>query len=302
MNDNRPIRFDVSLITDAVSTSEMSLEGIYFNTDFAVLNAHGSGLFNYLLKRATPLIIHDYRMGLLINGEVCLRINLIERHVTAGTMLFIGPGTIIEPIELSSDIKVIGLGLFHDLPFMAGRVPPLFNGSIRDFMLPVGVEQQSVIRQIVNSLWVTAKTEPFSRDTFDALSAAMMQYYNHLYSLHEEREVSQSHDADIFNRFIELVNGHARKEHKLGYYADRMCLTQRYLGSVVRKVSSITAKEWIDRALITEAKVLLLYSDKTVSLIADELEFPSATFFSKYFRRLTGQGPADYRKTSGNLR
>ena len=92
------------------------------------------------------------------------------------------------------------------------------------------------------------------------------------------------------------MNSHVRKEHKLGYYADRMCLTQRYLGSVVREVSGATAKEWIDRALVTEAKVALKHSDKSVAQIAEDLYFPSPSFFSKYFRRLTGLTPAEYRE------
>ena len=122
-----------------------------------------------------------------------------------------------------------------------------------------------------------------------------MQYYHHLYSLDAERKVIHSHATDIFNRFIQLVNGHVRQEHKLSYYADRMCITQRYLGSVVHEVSGATAKEWIDRALVTEAKVVLKHSDKSVAQIAEELNFPSPSFFSKYFRRLTGLTPAEYR-------
>ena len=224
-----------------------------------------------------------------------MSLNLIERHFTAGTIVFFAPGSIIEPRSISPDAEIIGLGLFGELPFSVGRLPALFNGSVRDFHLMLNEEQLSVVSHIIDALWAAVHTHPFSRETFDALSAALMQYYNHLHNQVEEQSGSPSHDADIFNRFIELVNTHARREHKLCYYATRMCLTQRYLGSVVRKVSGFTAKEWIDRALVTEAKVMLVHSDKPVAQIAEELLFPSATFFSKYFRRLTGQTPADYR-------
>ena len=145
MSNNRPEKFDISLIHAAVSTLDTSAIGMHLTDDFAVVKGHVTGLFIFFLDRATPLIVNDYRLGMLEQGEVYVRFNLMERHITPGTLIFIGPGTIVEPIRYSSDLHIIGLGLFHDLPFTAGRVPPLFNGSIRDFMLQVSVEQQSVI-------------------------------------------------------------------------------------------------------------------------------------------------------------
>ena len=296
MEKRRPERFDLALLRDAVEQNAADAKGFFFNHDFGVLNGSGVSLFGFFIRRATPLLINDFRMGLVVKGEIRGRINLIERHIKTGMMAFIGPGSIVEPISASPDLQIKGVALFSDLPFSVGRVPSLFNGSVRDFQMLLDDEQQAMVEKLLESLWQMVHTHPFCREAFDAMVASLMQYYNHLYGLDVERRVSPTHGTDIFNRFIQLVNGHVRKEHKLGYYADRMCLTQRYLGSVVREVSGITAKEWIDRALVTEAKVVLKYSDKSVAQIADDLHFPSPSFFSKYFRRLTGLTPAEYRK------
>lgn len=296
MKKKRPERFDLSLIRDAVEQNADGALGFYFNSDFAVLHGQGAGLFHFFFRRKTPLLINDYRMGLVVKGEVRGRINLIERHIKAGMMAFIGPGSIVEPISASPDLQIKGVALFRDLPFSVGRVPALFNGSMRDYQMQVDAEQYALIEQIIESLWLMVHTHPFCREAFDAIVASLMQYYNHLYGLDVERRVSPSHGTDIFNRFIQLVNSHVRQEHKMGYYANRMCLTQRYLGSVVREVSGASAKEWIDRALVTEAKVVLKHSDKSVAQIAEDLHFPSPSFFSKYFRRLTGLTPAEYRQ------
>lgn len=296
MKKKRPERFDLSLIRDAVEQNADGALGFYFNSDFAVLHGQGAGLFHFFFRRKTPLLINDYRMGLVVKGEVRGRINLIERHIKAGMMAFIGPGSIVEPISASPDLQIKGVALFRDLPFSVGRVPALFNGSMRDYQMQVDAEQYALIEQIIESLWLMVHTHSFCREAFDAIVASLMQYYNHLYGLDVERRVSPSHGTDIFNRFIQLVNSHVRQEHKMGYYANRMCLTQRYLGSVVREVSGASAKEWIDRALVTEAKVVLKHSDKSVAQIAEDLHFPSPSFFSKYFRRLTGLTPAEYRQ------
>lgn len=296
MKKKRPERFDLSLIRDAVEQNADGALGFYYNSDFAVLHGQGAGIFHFFFRRKTPLLINDYRMGLVVKGEVCGRINLIERHIKAGMMAFVGPGSIVEPISASPDLQIKGVALFNDLPFSVGRAPALFNGSMRDYQMQVDAEQYALIEQIIESLWLMVHTHPFCREAFDAIVASLMQYYNHLYGLDVERRMSPSHGTDIFNRFIQLVNSHVRQEHKMGYYANRMCLTQRYLGSVVREVSGASAKEWIDRALVTEAKVVLKHSDKSVAQIAEDLHFPSPSFFSKYFRRLTGLTPAEYRQ------
>ena len=296
MKKKRPERFDLSLIRDAVEQNADGALGFYFNSDFAVLHGQGAGLFHFFFRRKTPLLINDYRMGLVVKGEVRGRINLIERHIKAGMMAFVGPGSIVEPISASPDLQIKGVALFNDLPFSVGRAPALFNGSMRDYQMQVDAEQYALIEQIIESLWLMVHTHPFCREAFDAIVASLMQYYNHLYGLDVERRMSPSHGTDIFNRFIQLVNSHVRQEHKMGYYANRMCLTQRYLGSVVREVSGASAKEWIDRALVTEAKVVLKHSDKSVAQIAEDLHFPSPSFFSKYFHRLTGLTPAEYRQ------
>lgn len=295
MENKRLQRFDVSLIHDAVSQSDAQQEGFFFNNEFAVLHGPGTELFHFFLGRHAPLLINDYRMGVVLQGELHVRMNLIEHHIKAGTMVFIGPGTIVEPISITPDIHINGLALFRDLPFSVGRVPALFNGSVRDCRIVLSEQQSTFICQLIECLWLAVHAQPFSRPTFDALAAALMQLYDDIYSRDVEQQRATTHGTDIFNRFIQLVNGHARQEHKLAYYADRMCLTQRYLGSVVREVSGATAKEWIDRAIVTEAKVMLRHSDKPMSQVAEELHFPSPSFFAKFFRRITGFTPAEYR-------
>jgi YesN/AraC family two-component response regulator len=74
-----------------------------------------------------------------------------------------------------------------------------------------------------------------------------------------------------------------------------MCLADRYLGTIIRQASGVTAKEWIDRALVTRIKVELKHSDKTIAQISDDLLFPNPSFFSKYFKRLTGMTPLEFK-------
>ena len=108
-------------------------------------------------------------------------------------------------------------------------------------------------------------------------------------------KASQSREQTIFDRFIYLVNQHATHEHQICFYADKMCLTERYLGTVIRQASGTTAKEWIDRALVEHIKIELKHTDKSIAQISDEMDFPNPSFFSKFFKRLADKTPLEYR-------
>ena len=67
------------------------------------------------------------------------------------------------------------------------------------------------------------------------------------------------------------------------------------MSTIVSNVSGKTAKYWIDEAIVNAIKVQLRYTDKQVSEIAYDMNFPNPSFFCKYFKRLTGMTPIDYR-------
>ena len=89
---------------------------------------------------------------------------------------------------------------------------------------------------------------------------------------------------------------HSKHERSVNFYADKLCLTPHYLSSVIRETSGQTVMQWINQAVILEAKVLLKHSNLLVFQISDELNFPNPSFFSKFFKRMTGMTPAEYQK------
>ena len=275
-------------------------ENIFFNSELAIL--HGDPkVFQLILRQQPPFTINDHRLGFLAKGEIHANINLVEKHITAGSLVFIGPGTIISPIHFSDDLEVYGMGLSPDfpMPFAPGQFPSAFNGQVRDFQLKVSENDLTTTRHILDSIWHIVHQKDYYRPTLSAFVAALMHHYDALYREQAEQLAStRSREQTIFDRFIYLVNQHSQHEHRLAFYADKMCLTERYLGTVVRQASGTTAKEWLDRALVTRIKIELRHTDKSAAQIADEMNFPNPSFFSKYFKRLTGITPQTYRDSS----
>jgi len=272
-------------------------KNVFFSNELAML--HGDPMvFRLIVQQQPPFVINDHRLGMITRGEGDVNFNLVDRHLSAGTLIYLGPGTIIHPIRYSDDLEIQGIGLFADfpMPFAPENLPTAFNGQVRDFQLPISEADIVTARNILDTLWQLVHQKDYHRPTASSLVAALMNHYDHLFHQYADTlSATRSREQTIFDRFIQLVNQHCREQHQIGYYADRMCLTERYLGTIVRQTSGTTAKDWIDRALITQAKVLLRHSDHSVLQISEELNFPNPAFFSKYFKRLTTMTPLEYR-------
>lgn len=267
----------------------------YFSNELGIVYGDPRIFMLVIGQSQPPFIIDDYRLGIVVSGEIHVNINLVERHITPGTIVFLGPGTIISPISFSGTIELYGMGLFADFPMP--QIPSAFNGQVRDFQIKANESDITTARNIIDAIWHVVHQPDYNRQTVSSLVAAMMHHYDGIYRQHiDSLRASQSREQTIFDRFISLVNQHATQEHQISFYADRMCLTERYLGTVIRQASGTTAKEWIDHAIITRVKIELKHSDKSVAQISDEMNFPNPSFFSKYFKRLTGQTPLEFRE------
>lgn len=272
-------------------------EHIFINKELAIVRG-ASRVLQLLIQQQPPFAFDDHRLGVITRGKVRVSINLVEKELSAGTLVFIGPGSIVTPISISPDLELYGFGLSAEfpMPFSAGQMPTAFNGSQRDFQLPASEADMTIALRVIDTLWYVVHQKNYSRQMVGSLVAAQMHHYDNLYHQYCDRlQNVMTREQTIFDRFIYLVNQNATQEHQIAFYAEKMCLTDRYLGTIVRQASGVTAKDWIDRALVTRIKIELRHTDKSVAQIADEMNFPNPSFFCKYFKRLTGQTPQAFR-------
>jgi len=106
----------------------------------------------------------------------------------------------------------------------------------------------------------------------------------------------QNNHAMIYDRYIKMVAENYRKEHSVKFYADRICLTPKYLSAVIYEVSSKHASEWIHEYIILEAKSLLKSTDRNIKNISEILHFCTPSHFGRFFKRYTGYTPNEYKK------
>lgn len=294
-------RLPVSSLNEMID-SGFSFQGVkpYICNDFGIV----AGIDTYpsikeMFRTATPYRVDDYRFILFREGDFEVTANLRNYHIMGNTLGIMGSGGIIQIDKINQPVRISGLLVKEDFLRLAmgGKLPAFFKGGQHNNFISVSLDNRTMIESMINLLRAMVEDPTYSREAVSSLIAAIVNCYSSLFERHGEAiPQGQSRQQRVLERFIDLVNEHCSTHHTLDFYADRLCITQRYLGTLVHQASGSTAKEWIDCAIINEAKVALRHSDVTVAQLADSLNFPNPAFFTKFFKRMTGMTPTQYRR------
>lgn len=130
------------------------------------------------------------------------------------------------------------------------------------------------------------------------IQACLYELFSYLEPLMPRHDVRMnlSQGDILFRDFLRMLSEYTSTSRFTAYYADKLCVTPKYLSSVCKKVSGRTASEWIDLYTIERIRRLLRFSDKSIKEIAEELDFPNISFFGKYVKQHLGSSPVNYRQ------
>lgn len=250
-----------------------------------------------------PFKIQFAMMHLCLGGNMRVRLNLNEYELHRNSLLIITPGTIGQCLEISDDCRIALLALSNDyvIPeedaegalivrkFLARQIPlELTDAQTADIL--------AICRVLRDKL-----RQPDFRFKHEILKGYMQVLYGEICQLMaplvEAQEARQSSRKKlIFDRFLEELRQHYATQRSVQFYADRLCLTPKYLSQVVHAVSGRHAGDWIRDYVILEAKALLKSGQYTVQQISDLLNFANQSFFGVYFKKAVGCSPTAYRE------
>ncbi len=246
-----------------------------------------------------PTLMPEMRILIIKNGWARPVINMMERRFEAGDLVFLGTNSILQYKDASSDVQGIGLSISDELFSLAigNRIPQAFDGHLRHFQLRLQPDELEYLDQLHLMLYRHLRQQDGSSQVTLHLLSAFLWYVDHLWSRQEQtyRE-SQTREQRLFTDFIQLVSEFAPEHHTIDYYASRLCITPRYMSTIIKQVSGKSAKQWIDDALVTRIKIELKHTDKSVARICDEMNFPNPSFLTKFFKRMTGMTPREFRQ------
>ena len=98
-----------------------------------------------------------------------------------------------------------------------------------------------------------------------------------------------------FNRFLQMLSNEDIKHRPIDFYADKLCLSAKYLSVICTKVSGKSARQWIDEYTVEDIRYHLFNTDYSIKEIAYRLGFENLSFFGKYVKRHFGKSPSELR-------
>lgn len=137
----------------------------------------------------------------------------------------------------------------------------------------------------------------FHRDAMiNAVQCMIIDFFDFHASLYGSAKISSQY-ADLMERFLQMLErGDYRRNREIGYYADRLCVTAKYLSEVSKSVSGYSANYWINRYTALDISRELRDRNKTFTELTDLYGFSSASYFSRYVQKYLGVSPSELRE------
>lgn len=269
------------------------------------------------IKAGASFITGDWAFGLCNLGSIDYMVNQESHHVDQGHCFSWLPGQVCTIVQLSSDADVIllqapsdALVNIHPHLFDRSASTPTsishhlenidcFHQSLGMFSFQAKLPDQ-VCHDINQLLQVLSHhVHPLADQCNANMATSIIETISWiLLSCHHDcapdtRPLSrqESLTKDFFNQ---IIHNHQR-EHNVAFYAEQICVSPKYLSSVVRRITGSSPQDWIEKLLLFSSKRLLRSSDLTVAQVADKLCFSSSSAFVRFFRSNAGITPKDYR-------
>lgn len=257
-----------------------------------------------------PYRIESFFVILCKRGRGKISINMNEYEIEDNTLIINLPNNIIqvhnkdekqqnEVVVLEFDEKNIP----HDHNFDIKRITPLFLALKEKPVIKLSeseCDKLITILQEVSEEIATAEQSPYLEDILQSYLSLffyrMCSVMSRQIEINSKSENSvKSRNEEYFHRFLHILGEHYKRERALSFYASQLCITPKYLTTLIKRVSGRSAAEWIDQYVTMEAKNLLRYSTMSIQEVAYHLNFPNQSFFGKYFKHQTGYSPSAYK-------
>ncbi len=110
-----------------------------------------------------------------------------------------------------------------------------------------------------------------------------------------KKSFAQGEYVNVFSAFQELLFEHFKSERNASVYAEKLNMTYKHLNTICKRITQLPVKAFIDNYIVLESKRYLRCTDLSTKELAYELGFDEPSNFSKYFKKHTGQTPADFK-------
>lgn len=255
-----------------------------------------------------PYRSEGYIIGICTRGTAKVEVNLQVYDARPDAMLLATPFHVLRIYDSSADFLCrfvvfskafltennINSHFLESFSYFKNTSAPVIyptNDSAKILLAVFSLIQQTLQREEH-----TYRTE-ICRSNLTTLLFEVAAVYEHQHVIIKSK---QTRKQELNMLFQNLVFRFYREHRTVQYYADALFVSPKHLTESIKEVTGKTAGEWIDDAVILEAKVLLRNHEISIARVADQIHFPDQSSFGKYFKKQTGFSPSEYRVKASN--
>lgn len=255
-----------------------------------------------MLKSLSEPVKFAANTWIFVKSGFCnAEISLISHKIIGPAFVPIRRSQFLYPSFISDDFKAMVIVMsrrFEENLFLLLSDSNLYSAMTNRVWVPMSEKVLGSLSDFKNRLdtILSDKGSPYFGRALVYEVAAFV--FRELYKCYEPfNSELLANKGRMANKFLALVQENYKKERFLDFYASRLEITPKHLSRTIKNQTGFTAVEWIERFVILEAKVLLKSTNLNIQQISDELNFPSQSFFGKYFKKYTGKSPKEYRNS-----
>lgn len=252
--------------------------------------------------RKESICVDSFMMVFVDKGSAHVQLEGVDCYINTGRFLMIRPQLKVKLLSASSDFTANLLGfpstMLHE---HTSRIEPsYFMLMYKKMIWPLSARDRTPVQHFV-ALFKFAVTEGnkmvYHREMILSLVTSFvygLYSFTHRYIENNNYDDS-SRSRELFKKFIQLINAEYMIQHDVKYYAEKLCISPKYLTQITKRMIGRTPKQIIDEKLIYQASLMLSNNDSSIQEISNKLGFVDQSYFGRFFKRFKHVSPQRYR-------
>jgi len=285
------------------------LETYTFNEDVEIIKLEGEKLNADLPDLSLPGRINTPAIILTLAGKATIEINDKTYTILPNTLIDITGVRVFHNFLFSDDYRgysIMVTNRFYEEIFYGERhlTPDVALRKSTDPLEHIGPTNTSLLVDILEKIiWNISRTSHiwYRRMVMNEVRSFYMEVgniiVNNLTSAEKEQDLPDN--GLLFFKFMQLLQDNSNERKSVGFYADKLCLTPDHFAKNIKAYTGRNVTDWINEALLRQAKLYLQDPESTLQQVADILNFSDQSAFGKFFKKQTGISPGEYKSKKG---
>ena len=263
-----------------------------------------------VLQNPDPMRFQMNMIASCLRGSLRAELNGREIQVERGDIFISPPNSILDIKEVSADFACTAmcvsnhglLGILRSHISVWNRAMYVSKVSVlkmNDVDMLFYAKFTELVRLCLDDTFSERTSwKPYRREIVETLLKSALLAVSNMLLADMPEDGMRSGTSDIFDRFLETLQKEEIKHQPVEYFAQKLCITPKYLSIICKRLSGKTAIEWITEYTLADITYYLRSTTMSIKEISGILGFSNTSFFGKYVREHLHVSPLKYRESS----